>query len=158
MERWVKRVEELVKCYYGWNDLIVMLQIEWKEWRGVGMVLLITQFRKPLPFGKLLKGSMLWGYARARSCEYYFHKLNKLKSLKIEISIARVFSRCYYLRHKQWKHSSGSEIMKISEYWWLVFLFEYFKAYSYECKKMEILRKRVVLKFYQIMREYEYGV
>lgn len=101
IEIWVRRVDELVKCY-KWDDLTIIrlvtnrlvgmarrwydsqeqLAVKWKKMKK----LLVKQFTKPLPFSKLLRDAATYEtQSNQNFSEYCFNKLDKLRALKIKI-------------------------------------------------------------------------
>lgn len=101
IETWVRRVDDLARVY-GWDDLTVVKLVanrlvgmarRWYDsqdqltlnWNSI-KTLLIKQFSKPLPFAKLLREAALYEtYSGQDLSEYCFNKLDKLKSLKLNI-------------------------------------------------------------------------
>lgn len=101
VEKWVERVDELAK-YYNWSETTVgklvagRLQGLARKWYdsqdelnpkwGKMKTLLINQFKKPVPFGMLLREASSYEAKPGQNLsEYCFYKLSKLKALKVNI-------------------------------------------------------------------------
>lgn len=101
IDRWVRRVDELMRCY-GWDNRTVMrlvatrlsgmarkwfdrleeTALNWKQLKK----LIVKQFTTPLPFSKLLREAAVYeAYGGQDLGEYCFTKLDKLRALKLKI-------------------------------------------------------------------------
>lgn len=101
VEGWVNRIDDLSE-FYRWDDFTVVKLVANRR-RGMARrwydtqdqvtagwtqlkSLLILQFRRPLPFVKLLKDAANYSAHPGQDLsEYCFNKMDKLKALKIEI-------------------------------------------------------------------------
>lgn len=100
IDKWVEHVDDLAE-QYGWDDRAIMrlipsrLKRHARQWYDARPRLAVTwaetkrdlkqQFRKSVPFSRLLKEAALYESSSAQTLGDCFQKLNKLRKLDIAI-------------------------------------------------------------------------